>query len=115
MRNLNKFLGGVLLLGGLVGCADGPRADMVMPNTTPVVYADTPSATASALAFDPPITIGQAGLDLSRQNHGEAAFAGFEDPQTDYEDVFTYNCQASDHSDRYERDSVTERVGVVHR
>ena len=73
------------------------------------------SRAASALAFDPPIAMNEAAPDLSRDARGQAALVGFEEASNSTYDVFTYDRQASDSSDYYDQEAVSERVGSTHR
>lgn len=105
MRNLTLILVGLLM----TGCA-APQPAM------PVVITAPPGeGTAAALVFDAPITFNQAPLDLSRSNHGPAAFLGFEDSSTTYYDIVTDNRTSTDCGDDFTRESVSERVGATHR
>jgi hypothetical protein len=105
VRNRILLLAAVLL----TGCA----------SSTPVVQTvnipSGPMYASAALAFDPPITLNQPELDLSRSNRGEAAFIGYEDVTTSYYDIYNDNRESTDLSDRFVRESVTERIGVTHR
>jgi hypothetical protein len=75
---------------------------------------DLGSASA-ALAFDPPIAMNVPPLDLSRESHGEAAFAGFEDTTTTLFDIRTDDRQTTDFSARFEREGFSEKIGSVRR
>ena len=58
------------------GCASAPS------RPTETVYTDRCTATvrpAAALVYDPPITLAEAPLDLSREGRDEQAFLGYED------------------------------------
>ncbi len=70
---------------------------------------------ASALAFDAPITLGEAQVDVSRSDRGAAAFWGYEQQTSSAYDIFTYNRISSDRGDRYAQDSITEKTGIVQR
>ena len=102
----------------IVGCAvDQDKQAMVAPQQ-PVAVATAspmPGRTSAALAFDPPITQDGASPDLARDQRGQAALVGFEEAQTSSYDVFTYNRQASDNSNYYDKEAVSERVGTTHR
>ena len=104
MKAIAVMLGSLLI----VGCKtqDPPPTAM-----RPVV----PSNASTALVVDPPILRTGPALDLDRDNHGQAALIGFEEPVTTYSDVFTLNRQATDGSDRIVKQAVTERIGVTHR
>jgi hypothetical protein len=106
VRNAIFILAGVLL----VGCASQP-AVMQSSNITP------PQITggSTALAFDAPITLGEPSIDISRDDRGPAAFLGFVDESVSSYDVFSFNRQASDRSDRFFQDSFTEKTGTIRR
>lgn len=70
---------------------------------------------SSALVFDPPLTLSEPRLDLSRQLRGEAAFAGFEDSTVTYFYVRTDDRQTNDFTDRYAREGYSAKVGSVRR
>jgi hypothetical protein len=99
------------MLVGLVmtGCAANQPA-------MPVDITPPPDeGSAAALVFDVPITLDQAPIDLSRSNHGPAAFVGFDDSSTTYYDIVTDNRQSTDCGDQFARESLSERVGTSHR
>src|ERR1700749_3478959 len=95
----------VIVVAGLVGgCA----------SQEPPPPQLTSSATASsALAFDPPLTLLNQDLDLARNTHGEAAFAGFEDTTTTYFYVRTDDRQATDNTERFTKEGYSAKVGAV--
>jgi hypothetical protein len=97
----------VISVGLLAGCA-------AQPSATPPPVANLNNA-SSALVFDPPIAMNVPPLDLSRDTHGEAAFAGFEDTTTTYFDVHTDDRQTTDLSDRFVREGYSEKVGATRR
>jgi hypothetical protein len=99
----------LLICAGLTGCAASQPALPAITTNAPPNYG------AAALVFDVPITMDEAPLNLSRSNHGQAAFAGFDDSSTSYYDIVTDNRQASDGTDQYIREAVSERVGSTHR
>ena len=106
MKHLTLFAVASLL----VGCAAEAEKPVAMTTPPPVG-----GRTSSALAFDPPIARGWDASDLSRDQRGQAALLGFEEPSTSTYDVFTYNRQASNFSSYYDKEAVSERVGTVHR
>ncbi len=67
--------------------------------------------TAAALAFDPPITLAEGPINISRDDRGPAALVGFEESSTTYYDIYSDNRQADDGSDRVVRESVSFREG----
>ena len=106
------------LLAG--GCAS---QTVVSPEQLDARYS--PSATG-ALSFDPPVLAGEPRLDLSRGPRESSAFAGFEAPSATYYDIRTEDRQVEPNwqpsnvrgwysGDQYERDAVSERVGVNYR
>ncbi len=81
-------------------------------------YSPSPAA---VLAFDPPALAGSPRLDLSREDRGPAAFAGFEDESTTFfylrvDDWFSDNLHGSSlpSRDQYQRRSVSETYGTSH-
>ena len=92
----------------MVGCAAQTARTASVPPLEP-------SHTSSALAFDPPIAQAEPTPDLSRDNRGQAALVGFEEPATSSYDVFTYNRQANDNGSYYDKEAITEKVGTTHR
>jgi hypothetical protein len=92
----------IVLLAG--GCATQQAA------TQAPVAAERPAA---ALAFDPPILIGQPRLDLSREEREPSAFVGYDGVTTSSFDIYTDNRQSTEPGNSwYNRESVTEKVGV---
>lgn len=89
------------------------------------------SAVTSALVFRAPIAVNDPPIDLARGPRQPAAFVGFEEPITEYYHVLTIDRQVSGYGlpwgngsgrgwsggfgDRYEREAVTEKVGILHR
>jgi hypothetical protein len=74
-----------------------------------------PPSSAAALAFDPPLAMYDAPIDLSRADRGEAAFAGYEDESISYYGIYSDNRQASDGSDQVVRDAFSIRIGTARR
>jgi hypothetical protein len=104
----------VLVLGG---CAVQPKA--VSSRQRP---GDGYSlATAGALALDPPVLAGAPRLDLSRDDRGPAAFAGFEDSSTTFyylrvDDWYSdFNGGRDRLRDDFGRRAVSETYGVISR
>lgn len=106
---------GLFILAGafLSGCASKPAAPPVAQ--TPQIYDEAISA---ALVYDPPAIANQPPLDLSREGRSQSAFAGFDELIT----TFYYLRQDDDQqsfgkcrNDRFERQAITERVGVSYR
>ena len=93
---------------------------------------------ASALAFAPPITIGEPPIDLDRTARAPAAFFGYDEGSTEYYRLTVDDAQSFDGAvggrggrgwggggfgggggsgwnDHYERRAVSERVGAIRR
>lgn len=113
--------GSVLLLGvTLVGCASIPQPQPAAVASVASVYDD---AVAAALVYDPPVVVNSPKFDVSREGRGPAAYAGFDeviatsyylridDRQLGYGDWHGH----SHNNDRFERQAITERVGVSYR
>jgi hypothetical protein len=105
----------VLALGG---CAAQPPA-AVAPRQRPLgVYTQ---ASAAALVMDPPVLAGNPRLDLSRDDRGPAAFAGFEDSSTTFyylgvDDWYSdFNSGRDGQREDFERHAVSETYGVIHK
>lgn len=99
----------------VTGCASAKRS----ANSTPVqpLRDNRPSGVA-ALVFDPPVIADQEELDLSRQYRDPSAFVGYESLTATYFYVRTDDRQLDDRGhrdDRFERRSVSTRVGVSYR
>ena len=79
---MSKFPQIVVLALAAAGCSTSsdPQVERPVP-TNAYVYA--PSASA-ALAFDPPIIIGQAMPSFGRDGRSPEAFAGYEEQVTTY-------------------------------
>jgi len=103
MRTTWVILGAALL----AGCATQQPA--------PVPLTTTPDKASAALAFDPPMTLSEPRLDLSRDTRGNGAFAGFEDTTTTYFYVRTDDRQTTDSTERFEREGYSAKVGSVRR
>lgn len=87
---------------------------------------------ASALVFDPPVTLAEAPLYLGREGRGTAAFFGYEEGFTEYYRLYTDDRQLGYGSpsygsgyngyggyggwyDRYERRATSVKTGVIRR
>ena len=104
MKRIAILVGSLLI----VGCKNQEPPATAMHPVEPI-------NASTALVFDPPILRTGPALDLDRNNHGQAALVGFEEPVTTFSDVFTLNREATDGSDRIVKQAVTERIGVTHR
>lgn len=83
---------------------------MPQTNTAPVA-----ARASAALVFDPPITLSEPAIDLSRDTRGPAAFVGFEDSTTTYFSVNTYDRQTTDQTDRFAREAYIAKIGATRR
>jgi hypothetical protein len=100
------------LLAGLAGCSSSQQKPV---SSTQRVINEEPlyeASHASALAFSPPITQGDAPIDLSRSDREPSAFVGFDDQTRTYIYVRTDDRFSGDGNDRYERRSITEKIGA---
>jgi hypothetical protein len=118
--------GAYILLSALttVGCASKPAhpAATAAPELARI-YDD---AVAAALVYDPPVVANSPRIEISREGRAPAAFAGFEEITTTF-----YYLRVDDrqlnyggggasggqhiNNDRFERQAITERVGVSYR
>jgi hypothetical protein len=94
------------------GCASQQQRK---PAEQPVAYLEYEPATAGSLVFDPPVTAGQAPLELSRDDRTPGAFVGYESLTATYFYLRIDDRMTNDFSDRYERRAVSEKVGVTYR
>ena len=97
-----------------VGCASTGTnvADRPVPASA-LVYLPT---TASALAFDPPATIGRPQPSFSRDGRALEAFAGYEDQVTTYS--YTHQrdeIRVQTDSGQLDRRAYTDRTSVTTR
>jgi hypothetical protein len=97
----------------LAGCAHTTKPQQAK---LPALFRqnDAASATSSALVFDPPATINEPPLELARETRQPMAVLGYEDIVTTYsytrsDDRFRVSF---DNGDRYERRSISERIGI---
>jgi hypothetical protein len=100
------------------GCASKP-AQPVATAQPAHIYDD---AVAAALVYDPPVVADSPRLEVSREGRAPAAYAGFEDITTTYyylrvdDRQLNYGSGSGQHNnDRFERQAITERVGVSYR
>ncbi|HZZ41393.1 MAG TPA: hypothetical protein VFE58_00515 [Tepidisphaeraceae bacterium] len=98
----------ILLLSTLIGCASQhPASTAQTPALTP-----TYAYPASALVFDPPIAYNVPALDLSRNDRGPSAFAGFQQSTTSLTYTFTDDHQSTDFHNSYDRYSYISQIGT---
>ena len=114
-----------LIIGGLLGTASamgGCASQSNSPAQAPAEQAiaweavcPEPRPVASALVFDPPVTLRDVAPDLSREARERGAFVGFEDQQTTFFYIRIDDRQTGDDRERYERRSRIDRVGAIYR
>jgi hypothetical protein len=107
-----------ILCGSLLaGCASNPAQVTSNSSNPPSPIYD--QAVAASLVYSPPITLYAPPLDLAREDREQAAFAGFEGVVTTFYHLRQDDYQASygrhHFDDRFEREAITERVGVSYR
>jgi hypothetical protein len=110
--------GAFILLGTLTvvaGCASKPAHPAATAQPAHI-YDD---AVAAALVYDPPVIANSPRIEISRQGRAPEAFAGFEDITTTFYYLRVDDRQltngGSHNNDRFERQAITERVGVSYR
>lgn len=102
----------LLIIGlALAGCASSSQAPRASVPALQSVALNNPPA--AALAFAPPITMGEPALDLSRAGREPEAFLGFSQGTTDTYDVFQDDVQYTDPWTGGYRESFTERSGMM--
>jgi hypothetical protein len=113
-----------ILLGLLIGgCAAKPA-----PPTPVTVEPHYDEAVAAALVYDPPVVAVAPPTDFSRTGRGPSAFVGFDEVITTYyylyiddrQGGYGYNGTGGSNGwgrsfDRYDRQAITQRVGVSYR
>jgi hypothetical protein len=98
-----------------IGCAS-KQAQPPVATAPPAPIYD--QAVAAALVFDPPVLADSPQIDFSREGRAQSAYAGFEELTTTF-----YYLQVDDRQqsfggsrhDRFERQAITQRVGVSYR
>ena len=101
-----------------VGCASQsaqPVASVAPAPTTEPLYDD---AVAAALVYDPPVVVSSPRIDVSREGRAPTAYAGFEEITTTFYYLRIDDRQLTTggmNNDRYERQAITQRVGVSYR
>ena len=105
----------------LTGCAaqpPQPPVAQVPPTIASTVYD---GAVAASLIYNPPVSADIPRLQVDREGRQMSAYAGFEDQITTFYYLRVDDYQRSDghhhhgNSDRFEREAITERVGVSYR
>jgi hypothetical protein len=100
-----------------VGCASKPAASLPPP---PVAQRASvyDGAVAASLVFSPPVTTVGEQQDFSREGRAATAYAGFDETITTYYYLFQDDRQqkwGGVNRDRFERQAITQRVGVSYR
>jgi hypothetical protein len=98
------FLGCLLMCGCMT-----QRSQMTSSQPAYTPQIDTP---ALALACEPPITANQPALYLDRESREPAAFAGYDQPTVTYSDLQVNDNYQPFHDGSYERQAISERIGV---
>jgi len=84
--------------------------------TQAVTPAEFDSASASALAFDTPVTADYPLLGLARAGREPQAFAGYQDSVTEFFAVWSDDHRSSDPWNAgFDRESVSVKTGVRYR
>jgi hypothetical protein len=96
-----------LILGGCAAQIKQPPAQSRTPRA--------PQSTGLALVLDPPAIAGQPPVELARAARRPGAFGSYQDLTTTYFSIQTIDRQTSDWTDRYERRTEMNRVGVSYR
>ncbi len=99
----------VIIGSGCVSERQERQRVAVAPATQPYYQ---PKA-AAALAFDPPMAMGQPQQTFSREGRSPAAFAGYEEQRVEYHQLYQRDQQNSDRGDRLDRQAYTVRSSVT--
>jgi hypothetical protein len=114
-----------LIALALVGCAAKP-----VPAPAPVAQASESvydrATVASALLYDPPLVASGPRIEISRAGRAPEAYAGYEELTTTYYYLYQDDRQLGygggfggggswRNHDRFERQAITQRVGVSYR
>ena len=104
------------------GCASKPAQWVAVTNAPLAAAPVAPlydDAVAAALVYDPPVVVNSPRIEISRDGRAPSAYAGFEELTTTF-----YYLRMDDHqqslggrwnNDHFERQAITERVGVSYR
>jgi hypothetical protein len=116
MRSVVIIIAGMLL----TGCASRAKTSASMepqPLDAKLASYRYEDASASALAFDPPLLAGAYVPELDRTARGEAAYVGYDEVITTFFYLRNDDRQIfqGDGADRYERRAISERFGVSYR
>ncbi len=103
--------------GGCAAQSKQPQAAATKPSlAAPVVHYQ--KASNASLAFDPPVTIGQPPLQLSREGRSPEAFVGYDSLTATYFVQHSDDHQLDTSHSRFgtfERRAVSTKVGVSYR
>ena len=107
---------GAYVLLGLMGIGCASKQTQPVATAPPAPIYD--QAVAAALVFDPPVVLNSPRIDVSREGRAQTAYAGYEELTTTF-----YYLRIDDHqqnfgglrNDRFERQAITQRVGVSYR
>lgn len=103
------FLLSATLLGG---CTASRGPAVAEKPALPPQYVE---ASASALAFDPPLDIGVPHPELARAPREPSAFLGFDEATTELYIRATNNLQTNDFGDLYTQQSLSIKSGTRYR
>jgi hypothetical protein len=114
--------GAFILLAGLglaqVGCAGNPGGATTPPPAVAQQASVYDGAVAASLVYTPPIVAHGDQPEFSRDGRAAAAYAGFDDVITTYYYLYQDDRQlkyGGQNHDRFERQAITQRVGVSYR
>jgi hypothetical protein len=102
-----------IVLGSVFSCGCAAQQSRVA-DFQPGFQQQT-DAPALALACDPPLIADQPALYLDREPREPAAFAGYDQPTVTYSYLRVEDHYNPDKRGNYDRDAVTERIGVTTR
>jgi hypothetical protein len=104
------------LLGFMgIGCASKQAQPPVAIAPPAPIYDQ---AVAAALIFDPPVLANSPQINFSREGRAQTAYAGYEELTTTFYYLLVDDRQQSfggSKHDRFERQAITQRVGVSYR
>jgi hypothetical protein len=100
-----------------IGCASRQAQPVAVDPPAPIYD----QAVAAALIFDPPVLADSPQIDFSREGRAQTAYAGFEELTTTFyylrvdDRQLNYGGSGQHNNDRFERQAITQRVGVSYR
>ena len=114
--------GAFILLAGLglaqVGCAGNGSGASVAPPAVAQQASVYEGAVAASLVYSPPVVAYGEQPEFSREGRAASAYAGFDDVITTYYYLYQDDRQLKYgglNRDRFERQAITQRVGVSYR